>query len=262
MNTVRTSVSALFLAVCVLSAQETREIKKTVALAKDGQVTIDTYKGSVKVETWDKAEVDIVATIEADGWDRYAEEKVGDTEVRIREVPGSVRITTDYDRVKKHSSGFFDWFDGNTGNLPFVHYSVRIPSTARLKIKDYKSEIDVRNLHADLDLNTYKGSVEISGMNGGVELETYKGTCRVEFASFASPSSFGTSKGEINLVLPKSASFDLDAELGRKGDFDSDFTTVTSSRSRRRAEYSGPVNGGGPALRLRTDKGEFRLVSR
>jgi len=262
MNSIGKSMLALFAALSVLSAQETREVRKTIGLSKDGNLTIDTYKGSIKIETWDKAEVDIVATIETDDWDRYAEDKVRDTEIRISDSPGSVRITTDYDKIRRRSSGFWDFFEGNTGSLPFVHYSIKMPSTARLRVKDYKSEIDVQNLQAKLDLNTYKGRVEISGMDGGVDLETYKGTCRIEFTSFSSSSSFETYKGTIDLVLPRSASFDLDADLGRKGDFDSDFQTVSSSRSKRPAGYSGAVNDGGPSLRLRADKGEFRLLSR
>ena len=47
-------------------AQESREVNKTVPLPKDGQVSIDTYKGSVNVDTWEKAEVSITARILAD----------------------------------------------------------------------------------------------------------------------------------------------------------------------------------------------------
>lgn len=243
------------------AGQETREIRKTVPLNRDGRVSIDTYKGSVKVETWEKSEVEIVATIEADEWDRRSDDKVRETEIRISDSPGSVRIHTDYDGIKKRSGSFWGIFDGDSGSLPFVHYVIRMPSTAALRIKDYKSDIDVRNLSARFDLNTYKGRVEVVGLAGGLDLETYKGTCRIDFASFPSASSFETYKGDIDLILPRSAGFTLDADLGRRGDFDSDFSFASSrGRSRNRSSYDGDVNGGGPTLRLRTDKGNFRVL--
>jgi hypothetical protein len=246
--------------------QETREVRKTVSLTRDGRVSIDTYKGSVKIETWEKAEVEIVATIEAEDWGRYADDKVRETEIKISESPGSVRIQTDYDGIRRRSGSFWGIFDGDTGSLPFVHYVIKMPATASLRIKDYKSEVDVRNLTARIDLNTYKGTVDVIGLSGAMDLETYKGTVRIEFASYSSASSFETYKGDIELILPKSAGFTLDADLGRRGDFDSDFAFASSrtsrSRSKERSTYDGDVNGGGPTLRLRTDKGHFKVLNR
>jgi len=245
-------------------SQETREVRKTVPLNRDGRVSIDTYKGSVKVETWEKSEVEIVATIEAEDWGRYSDDKVRETEIKISDSPGSVRIQTDYDGIRKRSGSFWGIFNGDTGSLPYVHYVIKMPSTAALRIKDYKSEVDIRNLAARIDLNTYKGSVDVTGLSGAMDLETYKGTCRIEFSSFPSASSFETYKGDIDLVFPQSAGFTLDADLGRRGDFDSDFSLASSrtsrSRSKNRSSYDGDVNGGGPTLRLRTDKGNFRVL--
>ncbi|MEX1140396.1 MAG: DUF4097 family beta strand repeat-containing protein [Bacteroidota bacterium] len=258
-----TSYLLLCIGICsgLSFSQDTREVRKTVPLNRDGRVSIDTYKGSVKVETWEKSEVEIVATIEAEEWGRYSDDKVRETEIKISDSPGSVRIQTDYDGIRKRSGSFWGIFDGDSGSLPYVHYMIKMPSTASLRIKDYKSDIDVKNLAARFDLNTYKGRVDVTGLAGGLDLETYKGTCRVEFASFPSASSFETYKGDIDLVLPRSTGFTLDADLGRKGDFDSDFSFASSkSRSKKRSSYDGDVNGGGPTLRLRTDKGNFRVL--
>ena len=243
-------------------AQESREVNKTVPLPKDGQVSIDTYKGSVNVDTWEKAEVSITARIVADGWGRYDEEKVRDTEIRIDATSGSVSIETDYKNLHRRRNSFWDIFDGELGTTPFVHYTVKMPATAKLRIKDYKSEINVNNLRSDLVLDTYKGEVDVRSLNGGLNLETYKGECTIDFASLASESRFETYKGQIRITLPSKAGFKLDADVGRRGDFDSDFEFVSSRSRRSRSEYwySGDVNGGGPLLRLRTEKGSFRLV--
>ncbi len=245
-------------------AQESREVDKIVPLSKDGQVSIDTYKGSVNIDTWDKAEVSIHARIESDGWGRYEEENVRDTEIRIDASSGSVYIETDYKKLERRRTSFWDLFDGNFGNTPFVHYTIKMPATAKLRVKDYKSEINVSNLQADMVLDTYKGEVDIRSLNGGLDLETYKGECQVDYSSISSDSRFETYKGEIRITLPSKAAFALDADVGRHGDFRSDFDFVSStSRRRNRDEwYRGNINGGGPSLRIRTERGEFRLLKR
>lgn len=118
------AVIAVFALVSRGYAQESREVDKMVPLAKDGQVSIDTYKGSVNIDTWDKAEVSIHARIESDGWGRYEEESVRDTEIRIDASSGSVYIETDYKKLKRRRTSFWDLFDGNFGNTPLVHYTI------------------------------------------------------------------------------------------------------------------------------------------
>lgn len=255
---------AAFASVSFAYAQESREVNETVPLTKDGQVSIDTYKGSVNVDTWDKAEVSISARIESEGWGRKEDEKVRDTDIRIDASSGSVFIKTDYTKLERRHSSFWDIFDGDFGNTPSVYYTIKMPATAKLRIKDYKSEITVSNLHSDLVLDTYKGEVDIRSLTGGLDLETYKGECKIDFAAMSSESRFETYKGEIKITFPSKAGFTLDANVGRHGDFRSDFEFIssTSSRRNRDAWYRGDVNGGGPSLRIRTEKGEFRLLKR
>lgn len=261
--------SLTLLLITVAAGQETREIRKTVPLSADGRVVIDTYKGSITVTTWDKTEVEVYAKIEMDdtGWEsrRNGEEKVRDTEIRIDNSSREVIIKSDYDRLKHHSS-FWGIFDGDTGNLPNVHYTIKMPKTAALKIKDYKSNTNVSDVKSDISLNTYKGQVKISGVDGGVDLETYKGDVRVEYAGLGRLNKFETYKGEIEIVIPRKLGFELNANVSSKGDLRSDFDIqekYPSTRSRRDRhrdkEFRGSVNGGGPVLRLETTKGTYRL---
>ena len=262
MNILILFVSLLFSAQIAFS-QESREIKKTLEIDKDGLVCIDTYKGSISIETWDKSEIDIVAKIEADGWGNDEEEKVRDTKINIHGTSDKVEIETDYDRIKHYGISFFGLFgDDNSGSLPFVHYKIFMPSTARLKIKDYKSETNITNLNSSLKMETYKGTVTVKGIDGAVDLETYKGEVRIEYAKFSDESKFETYKGRIELSIPHESGFRLDADLGRRADFDSDFDMNIKHRSRDDDYYRATVNGGGPTLRIATEKGDIRIMSR
>jgi DUF4097 and DUF4098 domain-containing protein YvlB len=139
-----------------------------------------------------------------------------------------------------------------------------MPRTARLVNKDYTSKTSVADLRSDAEIETYKGSVEVTNHDGSMTLETYKGEVWVGFANLARKSRFETYKGEIEVKLPKGKGFDVDAEIGRRARFESDFDLAGKYRGSRHRDYDirSSVNGGGPTLRLKTEKGTVRLVER
>ncbi len=233
-----------------LAAAQSNEVHKTLNLPADGRVLLNTYKGSIRVDTWDRAAIQVDVRIEEDGW---FSGPVSAAEARIEARAGGVEIKSEYDRVKS----FF-----GMGSQPYFHYTIRMPRTARLKIEDYKSEIYVDGLAGDLDLHTYKGLVRATGLEGGFILDTYKGDVRAEFARFGGRTSVDTYKGDIALELPRDAKFGLRADLERKARFDSDFAVSSRTSGGRNRIVSGPVNGGGPELRFQSYKGRLRLIKR
>ena len=241
-------------------ASDIKEVHKTVALDKDGSVSIHTYKGNVTVTTWDKPEIQIDARIEPGSDDRYDIEKVEWTEVRISGSGSSVHIESDYDAVKRHEHhGFLGLFDWDSGSLPYVRYTIQMPATASLAIDDYKSDNKVSDLRADLKLNTYKGTGRITNLDGAARVETYKGDVRVEFAKFSKASRFETYKGEVEVRVPRDSKFEMDSDYSRHGNISSDFPMMTRAGRWDGAHASGAVNGGGPELRISTYKGTVRV---
>jgi Toastrack DUF4097 len=234
----------------LLTAAESKDIHKTFPLDSRGHVTIDTYKGSIRVSTWDRNEIDVAVRIEEDG-DVFAQ-NVTHADVRFDASASDVRIT---------SSNQWSFFLVD-GVAPLYHYTIRMPRTASLRIKDYKSESEVSDLAADLQIETYKGSAQLRNFSGGLTVNTYKGDIRAEFAAVAAPVRIDTYKGSIDLRMPRESRFDLYNDLGRRADLDSDFARyIPSSNSRDRIRRS-QVNGGGPEFRLKSYKGEFRLRAR
>ena len=257
--TAAASVVLLLSGLPMAFSQETREVKKTVDLNKDGEVSIDTYKGSITIHTWDKPQVEVNARIEPDGHDRYSKEKVRDTEIDIDGSTHNLYIKSDYEDLKSHSSWLSGLFGEDSGALPFVHYTISMPATARLRIKDYKSESRIEDLKASLEINTYKGTVNARRLEGSIDLDTYKGEVTLDYASLKDDSRLKTYKGRIELSLPKDASFTLDTEIGRHGDFDSDFSVTTPGRLRHHDRSHGSVGSGGPLLEVNNEKGTVRL---
>ena len=256
--------TALFLTIA--AGQDVREVHKILPLSKGGQVSIDTYKGSITLTPWERDEVDVTAKIEPDdqwfdGSPEAFQEDVNNTEIVIEGRNSEVRIKTDYEKLRHHRKGFWSVLDDGGTSLPFVHYTIKVPQKAELKVKDYKSRTKISNLQSNVSFYTYKGDVDISNLTGSINLETYKGEVQIGFTKLSDDSRVETYKGEIELSLPKSAGFSLDSDLGRKADFNTDFGFVRETTGKRRQSYEfrGPVNGGGPTLHLKSTKGTYRL---
>lgn len=263
-NSLRFVSILLLVGVCFacIQAQDTREVKKSGQFSQNGRVYIDTYKGSIRVDPWDKSEIDIRAVIEPDGSGRRSRDRVEDTEIRIDLSSSSARIKTDYEEARHRHGNFFGLFEFDSDNLPFVHYTIRVPRSTNVVIKDYKSETTIEDLKSDLEINTYKGDVSVDRLSGSLNLETYKGEARVRFASLAGQSRAQTYKGSLEITLPRDKGFDLETDLGRHADLRSDFAESRYSRSDRHRESNSrtSVKGGGPLLRVKTDRGTVRLI--
>lgn len=238
------------------AALPTRDVSKTLPLAAGEGVRVDTYKGTVKVTTWEKAEVAVEARIEADpdcGSSSQQARWVEQTRVAIEKAARGVSIASDYDALEER------WFSCTA--RPFVHYTIRMPKGAPLTIKDYKSDLEVKGLEADLGIETYKGRVDVGGLAGGFKVETYKGDVKAEIVRLAGDVHAETYKGSIILRLPAAAGFEYAADAGRRGEFESDFLPPAASRTSRRQSVivHGAVNGGGPRVSLKTYKGTLAL---
>jgi Putative adhesin len=222
-----------------------KDFSKIVPLDGKGRFTLDTYKGSIRITAWDQPQAEIKARIEPDGWHSLPAD---DVEIRVEAITGDVHVTTDYHRH----------FGDN--NLPLVYYTIRLPRGANLRIKDYKSESQISGVQGDLEFETYKGTAHIDGIQGSFNLDTYKGDIRAIFARFTGPSRINTYRGNIEVSLPKSSSFDLRADLERRTDFDCDFARTIHSMNNLRT-IDGTVNGGGAALHVHSYRGNIHLRS-
>jgi len=252
----------LTLLVAVFPAAAERTVSKTLPLAGGGRVTVDTYKGSIRITPWDRAEVAVEARIAPDdscGSERDQKKWMDATRVVIEPSAGGVRIASDYDELE----GSWNLF-GSCTSRPFVHYRISLPRTAALKIHDYKSDTDVKDFAGHLTLDTYKGSAALTGLSGALDLETYKGEVRAGFERLSGDVRVGTYKGDVVLTIPSKAGFELSSDAGRRGEFASDFEGTGSVRSSRRSglRSSATVNGGGPKVTLSTEKGRLAIRSR
>ena len=252
--------------VSITYSQSFREISKTFPLKSDGHIVIDTYKGTITVLTNDKPQVEIRVKIESENADSQdAIRDIEDTEIEIHNTSNEVSLRTNYKKVgRENNFDIFDWLANPreiSNPLPLVHYTIKMPRTAELRIKDYKSESHIEGLTSYLTLNTYKGTVEVIDFKGGIDLETYKGNAHISFTSLQNDSHFETYKGKITVNIPRHNGFELQTDFEKHVSFTTDFDVerYELDRKHRYYNYSGQINGGGPTLNFNSKKGDIRL---
>jgi putative adhesin len=249
------------------TAADFREVQRTVALDSRGTVAIRTYKGSIDVEPWDQARAEVFARIEADtscGTDAYQSERVRQTEVDFDSTASRLELRSNYDKLEDvpsipiHVPGF----DSTCSAHPFVHYRLRIPRTARLDIEDHKSRIEVSGMRSESRISTHKGKVHVKAHDGALDVTTHKGNVHVEFARLDGASRLETDKGDLEISVPRSAGFDLDARVERRGALTAAFPLDEQMVGRNERVYEQKVHGGGPRLELSTRNGSIRITEK
>ena len=229
-----------------LQGADTKDVSRTVSLKSDGSVSLSTFKGTIRVTTWDRAEVQIHARIEAAGLSSPDQRLFNGTDVLIDASSDSVRIKTRHPINSGH------------GENPWVHYEIQMPRTAKLSIRDHRSNAEINDLAGELDLDTFRGKAEVRRLSGPLELKTFRGQARVDFAKYAGTSYVDTFRGIVDLAMPKDSKFDLRTDSDRRGAIETDFPMMLHA-ARRGMIVEGAVNGGGPSLRLSTFRGEIHL---
>ena len=193
---------------------------------------------------------------------------------------GSVRVQNLDGNVKAKTAGGSVHLDAITGEITgrtsggSIHAS-ELQGSVDLSTAGGSIRID-RAGQGPVKAVTSGGSLRLTGITGPLEARTSGGSIRIESngAPIVASTSGGSveatltgvptgtvdlrsSAGAVGIVLPAAAAVALDASTSA-GTVKSDFLVgVTNSKSR--SSLKGPINGGGPAVRLRTSGGSIRI---
>lgn len=262
----------VFLLSPVIVSAQSRDFSDTVDFTPGSDLRIRTDKGSLKLTSWDQNRVEVIARIEAprDVNRDYAEEAVQATRIEVESDSRGLSIRSDYSDVPSYSG----WQRGDR-YIPYVHYEIRAPRQLNLdlnidraetmiegiegefRIDTDRCEVEGRDWSGDITLNMDRGELRLRSIKGALDIETDRTDVRIQMAQLVGDSRMYADRGQIELSLPTAQAFDLHADVGRRGDLDSDFDITT--RTIRRDLIEGKINGGGPRLELRGDRAEFRL---
>jgi len=192
-----------------------------------GAVRVDDVTGSVRVRT-DASAVEIARTV---GDVRVRSEG----NVRLTEIEGLVDVRIDGGDIEA------SWIQGDT------------------ELRTGGGEIDVSHVEGALVARSARGGLQVRDLTGPVEAVTERGTILASFRGDPE-GRIETSRGSVEVLLPETASAELDA-VSRRG-------TVKIAEGFRvpgkheGSRVRGPLNGGGAPLRVFTARGSVQVRAR
>lgn len=141
-----------------------------------------------------------------------------------------------------------------------------------LQLEDINGDANLETVSGAIILNRIKGSVDAETVSGEIELREVSMARDVEAKTVSGDITYHgdinpqgrytlkTHSGDVELMLPADAGFELEAET-YSGHIDCDFKVSVTGRIKSR-QISGTVNQGGALLRLTTFSGSITIEKR
>ena len=173
-----TLLAATVLSLCVapstVAQDPARTVSDAVPLAPDGEVTVDTHEGTITVTTWERDRVRYEAEVMPTDEDPDAEKVT----IRARSGDDRLRLATDHEDGDDESTVFGfdeDGFRWGGIDIPAVHYTIRMPRSAALRLDDHESAIEVTGLAGALHIDTHEGPATVTDQHGAVSIDSHEG---------------------------------------------------------------------------------------
>lgn len=242
------SIGLTLLAACVLSVPAsfgvTREFAQTYHLKPDGTLELNNINGTVRIEGWDKDEVEVHAVKTTPD----KESKLDLVSIDVNSTPDNLSISTRYPQEE--------------GVEVAVEYTVHVPRRTLLKhINTVNGTLRVKDLDSLGDLHTVNGNIEIYESSGDLHARTTNGNVYVELKhpSVAHGTLAETTNGSVLLAIPADSQADLEARC-MNGSFSTDLPFVMEGAIQPRVLH-GRLGKGGSPIRLGTVNGAIRVVA-
>ena len=278
---------------CVINVDADQVVvreEKRFKVSPGAEVTLETFDGSVKIESWNQSEVYV--EIQKRGPDREA---AAELEVRTSHDGNRVRVEAPNPRVMREFVGI-----GNFSG-PSVSFVARVPDSVKLTAITRDGSITVENVSGAIDLKSGDGSIRATGLKGDViartgdgsvtledvsgrlTLESGDGSIRVggrvedlqaetgdgsivieaEEGSAAKDSwDVSTGDGSITFRVPRDFSAEIDAD-SRDGRVRTDIDGLESEQlDGGRGRLRGRLGAGGATVTLRSGDGSISVLTR
>lgn len=239
------SLLAVSAAALPAHAGVTREFAQTYHLKPDGSFELNNINGTVRIEGWDKDEVEVRAVKTSPDKDS----KLDLVAIDVTSSPDSLSISTRYPEEE--------------GVEVAVEYTVHVPRHTLLKhINTVNGTLRMKDLDSLGDLHTVNGNIEVFESSGNVHARTTNGNVYIELKhpAAARGAQAETTNGSVLLAIPVDTRADLEARC-LNGNFSTELPFVMEGSEQPRVLHGRLGKGGGAAIRLGTVNGAIRVVA-
>jgi DUF4097 and DUF4098 domain-containing protein YvlB len=235
----------------------------TLSLAtRRGNLSISQHDGNIDLTT-DRGD------LSADNVKGTASLHIRHGSVNIKQITGNVQVDGEVeDGTVADVSGTLDFNAGYNGNVELSHIGQRLHfKSVRTDLQLAKLDGEISMGHGDLRASSLAGPVKLitrsnevhfEDVSGEVEVENRNGVVAIRPKAPLGNIDVSNAHGGIELDLPGTAGFRLDAQ-STNGNIDVNDFGVNVDNQRRDATARATIGKGGPDIRLRTDRGSIQI---
>jgi hypothetical protein len=161
----------------------------------------------------------------------------------------------------------------------WVDVTVHVPRRVSLNVASDRTPTKISNVQGDVHINGDRSQLELRGVSGGihinsdrgpvflrdveinngVDIKTDRAAIELYATRFAGGGRLQTDRAPITVRMPENTAVTVEVDRDRRSSFHSDFPMSTSGNLSGFGRLHGTINGGGPTLRLETDRGSISL---
>ncbi len=234
----------------VVSLDETERFEQTYPLNANGRISVSNVNGSIKIETWDRAEVKLEAVKIAN-----SKEKLSEVEIKIDAKQDSFSVEADYGNWKRSNGGW-----RNNSRLQ-VEFKLVVPRNAVLdEIETVNGSITISNAANTTKASAVNGEVKATNLRGTARLSTVNGTVEADFDQLQTGSriSLDTVNGTVNLVIPSDANATVKADTVN-GSINNDFGLPIRKGKYVGKDLYGKIGSGDVQIKLNSVNGGLSI---
>lgn len=259
---------------------------RTVSVSAPPDLFVSTGSGNIRVHPGSDSQIHVIGHVHA-GWSAF-----GDVQSRIRRIVENPPVEQSGNTVRVGEAHDHDLFNNIS-----IDYEITAPKSVALNLRSGSGDVEVDELGRFLSAHSGSGSIRAHGLRGQAELETgsgdielqnnggggvqarsgsgsirihgFDGSIRARTGSgdieadgrLSAESSVSSGSGSVRLHLNPDARFNLEASTG-SGDIRVRFPGAPQQNEHWRHHLTGQVNGGGPALEIKTGSGDVEVSPR
>jgi len=241
------------------------QLPKQVALSlatRRGNLSVSEHDGNVDLST-DRGD------LSADNVKGNASLHIRHGSVNIKQITGNVQVDGEVeDGTVADVSGTLDFNAGYNGNVELSHIGQRLHfKSVRTDLQLAKLDGEISMGHGDLRASSLSGPVKLTtrsnevhfeDVSGEVEVENRNGVVAIRPKAPLGNIDISNAHGGIELDMPESAGFRLDAQ-STNGNIDVNDFGVNVDNQRHDVTARATIGKGGPDIRLRTDRGSIQI---
>jgi DUF4097 and DUF4098 domain-containing protein YvlB len=260
---------------------------KTLNVSGQSDLYVSTGSGNIHITPGGAGQIHVVGHVHA-GWSSF-----GDVNARVQKIVENPPIVQSGNTVRVG-----DVTDHSLFNNVAIDYDVTVPADVALNLHSGSGDVDVtgvgrfvsagsgsgnvrvRGSHGPLDLEsgsgdlqvddagagdvkakTGSGNIRINGFNGGFTAKTGSGDIEA-WGRLQGGGMIATGSGDVRLHLTPDSRFTVEGGTG-SGDIRVKMPGVVAANTdTSRHHVTTQVNGGGPALQIRTGSGDIEISPR